>query len=135
MAITDTVLPVGGGPDGKSPIFVPAKTHVMWSVYSMHRRSDFYGEDAEEFRPERWEQLRPGWEYLPFNGGPRICIGRKCLYSSNFFASSQLFKAGLRDQVVKRGANVHTFRAIRTHGGQLHDYSAYARVPRSGKQG
>ena len=42
----------------------------------MHRRKDFYGEDAEEFKPERWETLRPGWEYLPFNGGPRICIGR-----------------------------------------------------------
>lgn len=43
----------------------------------MHRRKDFYGEDSDEFKPERWETLRPGWEYLPFNGGPRICIGRK----------------------------------------------------------
>lgn len=51
----------------------------------MHRRKDLFGEDAEEFRPERWldgegegkKGLRVGWEYLPFNGGPRICIGRK----------------------------------------------------------
>ena len=45
----------------------------------MHRRTDFYGLDAEEFRPERWEdgQLKPRWEYLPFNGGPRICIGQQ----------------------------------------------------------
>ena len=43
----------------------------------MHRRKDFYGEDAEEFKPERWESLRPGWEYLPFNGGPRICLGQQ----------------------------------------------------------
>ena len=34
----------------------------------MHRREDFYGPDALEFKPERWETLRPGWEYLPFNG-------------------------------------------------------------------
>lgn len=43
----------------------------------MHRRTDIYGADAGEFRPERWETLRPGWAYLPFNGGPRICIGQQ----------------------------------------------------------
>ena len=78
MSVVDTVLPLGGGPDGKSPLFIPAKTNVQYSVYTMHRRKDLYGEDADEFKPERWETLRPGWEYLPFNGGPRICIGRKC---------------------------------------------------------
>lgn len=43
----------------------------------MHRRRDLWGEDADAFRPERWAQRRPGWEYLPFNGGPRICIGQQ----------------------------------------------------------
>ena len=75
-AEVDTVLPKGGGDDGQSPLFVPKGQAVQWSLYSMHRRKDFYGDDAEEFKPERWETLRPGWEYLPFNGGPRICIGR-----------------------------------------------------------
>lgn len=68
MAIVDTVLPCGGGPDGQSPLLIPAKQNVVWSLYSMHRRKDYYGEDAEEFKPERWETLRPIWEYLPFNG-------------------------------------------------------------------
>lgn len=45
----------------------------------MHRRTDIYGPDALEFKPERWETLRPGWGYLPFNGGPRICLGRMSL--------------------------------------------------------
>lgn len=75
-AEVDTVLPRGGGDDGQSPLFIPKGQAVQWSLYSMHRRKDLYGEDAEEFKPERWETLRPGWEYLPFNGGPRICIGR-----------------------------------------------------------
>jgi cytochrome P450 len=45
----------------------------------MHHRKDIYGPDAEDFRPERWEnaQLRPQWAFLPFNGGPRICIGQQ----------------------------------------------------------
>lgn len=59
MAIKDTTLPVGGGPDGKSPIFIKKGQIVMYHVYVMHRRKDLYGEDAEEFKPERWETLRP----------------------------------------------------------------------------
>jgi cytochrome P450 len=77
VAFKDTVIPVGGGPDGKSPVFVPAGTIVGYWPYAMHRRTDIYGPDAEEFKPERWERLRPGWEYLPFNGGPRICLGQQ----------------------------------------------------------
>ncbi len=49
----------------------------------MHRRPDLYGMDAELFRPERWDEDMPlndnetnaKWGYLPFNGGPRICLG------------------------------------------------------------
>ena len=77
QAIRDTVLPIGGGKDGRSPIFVPEGQVVSYSPWSMHRREDFYGPDALEFKPERWETLRPGWEYLPFNGGPRICVGQQ----------------------------------------------------------
>ncbi|KAL8925403.1 MAG: hypothetical protein Q9208_003495 [Pyrenodesmia sp. 3 TL-2023] len=79
MAVADTVLPLGGGQDGKSPLFIPAGTNVGWNLYTMQRRTDIYGDDADEFKPERWETLRPSWAYLPFNGGPRICIGRKPL--------------------------------------------------------
>jgi cytochrome P450 len=43
----------------------------------MHRRKDIWGPDAEIFKPERWLSRRPGWDYLPFNGGPRICIGQQ----------------------------------------------------------
>jgi cytochrome P450 len=38
-----------------------------------------YGEDADIFRPERWEdgQLKEiGWGWLPFNDGPRVCLGK-----------------------------------------------------------
>ena len=71
------MLPLGGGPDGKDPLFVHKGTLVAYNLWAMHRRKDYFGEDVEVFRPERWETLRPGWEYLPFNGGPRICLGRE----------------------------------------------------------
>jgi len=76
MANKDTVLPFGGGPDGRSPSYVPRGRTVSYSVYAMHRDKTVYGEDADEFRPERWEHVRPGWQYLPFHGGPRVCPGQ-----------------------------------------------------------
>ncbi|OJJ52977.1 hypothetical protein ASPSYDRAFT_62601 [Aspergillus sydowii CBS 593.65] len=89
-AIRDTILPVGGGKDGQSPVFVPKGTAVSYSVYAMHRRKDFYGADAEEFRPERWANLRPGWEYLPFNGGPRICVGQQYALTEAAYITTRL---------------------------------------------
>ncbi|KAF8454449.1 putative cytochrome P450 alkane hydroxylase [Kalaharituber pfeilii] len=72
-----TTLPVGGGPDEKSPIVVEKGQRVAYTVYTLHRRKDIYGPDADEFKPERWDTLKPGWGYLPFNGGPRICLGQQ----------------------------------------------------------
>jgi cytochrome P450 len=77
MANKDTYLPVGGGRDGKDAVFIPKGGEVFYSVYSMHRLPEVYGPDATEYRPERWEKLKPGWAYIPFNGGPRICIGQQ----------------------------------------------------------
>lgn len=78
QAAVDTTLPVGGGPDGTQPIFVKKGTCILYYVYAMHRREDIFGPEPESFNPERWNGLRPGWGFLPFNGGPRICLGRKC---------------------------------------------------------
>jgi len=65
QANKDTTIPTGGGRDGKSKIFIPKGTNVEYSVHVMHRRKDIWGQDADEFRPERWEGRRAGWEFLP----------------------------------------------------------------------
>ncbi|RAH80287.1 phenylalanine ammonia-lyase [Aspergillus japonicus CBS 114.51] len=71
----DTVLPTGGGADGKSPIFVSKGTMVHIATYAMHRRHDLWGDDAEEFDPDRWLDQKQNWKFIPFLGGPRNCIG------------------------------------------------------------
>lgn len=55
----------------------------MYSPYAMQRRPDLYPEVSEKFAdpgifsPERWENWTPKpWQFIPFNGGPRICIGQ-----------------------------------------------------------
>ena len=76
-AIRDTTLPRGGGPDRQSPIFVPKGTQVLVPTYSMQHREDLWGDDVDEFKPERWQERKFGWDFIPFGGGARQCLGRK----------------------------------------------------------
>ncbi|KAL4889353.1 cytochrome P450 [Aspergillus ambiguus] len=77
VAARDTTLPRGGGADGAAPVYVRRGQVVTFSIFVMQRRRDLWGDDAEEFLPERWESRRAGWDYLPFGGGPRVCIGQQ----------------------------------------------------------
>ncbi|GAO16328.1 uncharacterized protein UV8b_05646 [Ustilaginoidea virens] len=80
-AARDTCLPRGGGPDGSHPIFVRKGQEVMYQVWSMHRRTDLWGEDADDFNPDRWATARQHFNFLPFNAGPRICLGQQFAYA------------------------------------------------------
>ncbi|KAB8304698.1 hypothetical protein EYC80_004062 [Monilinia laxa] len=102
VANKDTTLPRGGGKDGKSKIFVKRGSVVEYSSYALHRREDIWGEDVNEFKPERWEARKGGWEYLPFNGGPRICLGQQyALTEASFFIIRLLQKFDQMESVDK----------------------------------
>jgi cytochrome P450 len=57
---------------------VPRGSLVSITSYAMQRDARFFP-DPERFDPGRfaagWEQRLPRYAYLPFGGGPRICIG------------------------------------------------------------
>lgn len=79
VAVRDTTLPRGGGPDGSQPIFIPKGKQILVATYAMQHRADIWGEDVEEFKPERWEGRKVGWEFIPFGAGPRSCLGRELI--------------------------------------------------------
>ncbi|MEM8718850.1 MAG: cytochrome P450 [Cyanobacteria bacterium P01_G01_bin.39] len=50
-------------------------TSLMVSIYSLHHREDLYP-DAKQFKPERFlQKTYSPYEYIPFGGGNRRCIG------------------------------------------------------------
>jgi cytochrome P450 len=59
---------------------VPAGTLVCISPYTLHRHPAYW-DDPERFDPKRFapgaDADRPSHLYLPFGGGPRLCIGRQ----------------------------------------------------------
>lgn len=91
----DTTLPRGGGPEGKDPIFIPKGTMINYEVFAMHRDEKYYGKDARDFRPERWFEPstnKLGWAYLPFNGGPRICLGQQFALTEAYYITARLLQ-------------------------------------------
>ncbi|KAL9636695.1 MAG: hypothetical protein Q9204_002163, partial [Flavoplaca sp. TL-2023a] len=116
-ALEATTLPTGGGPDGTKPVMIRKGEAVGYSVYVMHRLKKLYGEDADSFRPERWDPdvenavdlKNIGWGYLPFNGGPRICLGQEfALLEAGYVVVRILqkfrsFELGLKDKDVVVG--------------------------------
>ena len=59
---------------------VPVGMTIFISPWVLHRDSRYF-DDPGEFRPDRWasglaKQL-PRFAYMPFGGGPRVCIGNR----------------------------------------------------------
>ncbi|KAI3519537.1 hypothetical protein L1887_08737 [Cichorium endivia] len=58
---------------------------VGYMAYPMGRMTYIWGEDAEEFRPERWLkngvfQPESPYKFIAFQAGPRICLGKEFAY-------------------------------------------------------
>jgi Cytochrome P450 len=73
----------------QKPLYIPAGTKTSYSVFLMHRRKDLWGPDAEEFDPDRFLDerlkkylLKNSFIFLPFNAGPRICLGQQVRFPS-----------------------------------------------------
>jgi len=72
-------------PDGTQ---LPKGAIVIWATWAMGRSKNIWGEDADEFRPERWlvggekggettVKSMSAFEFPVFNGGPRSCLGKR----------------------------------------------------------
>ncbi|XP_073023717.1 LOW QUALITY PROTEIN: cytochrome P450 86A1-like [Primulina eburnea] len=78
--VSDDILP-----DGTE---LPAGSTVTYSIYSMGRMKNIWGDDCMEFKPERWlsesgdhfEPAKDTYKFVAFNGGPRTCLGKELAY-------------------------------------------------------
>ena len=81
-----TTLP---GSRGTARIPVPKDTKVVFNTFVLHRSPDLFGDDADKFRPERWEEgQKDEYAYLPFGHGPRVCPGR--MYPHSGFSEAAI---------------------------------------------
>jgi cytochrome P450 len=87
-----------------------AKTRVMASIYLSHQ-DERYWDSPQRFQPERFapgSKRPPAFTYIPFGGGPRICIGA-------FFA--QVEAKVVLARILQRFELSDTGRKVRLHMG------------------
>ncbi|KAI0671270.1 cytochrome P450 [Trametes maxima] len=84
---------------GQPDIYIPPRARCLYSVLLMHRRKDLWGPDALKFDPDRFldervqQYLVPNpFIFLPFNAGPRICLGQQFAYNEISFMLVRLLQ-------------------------------------------
>ncbi|KAL2472242.1 Cytochrome [Abeliophyllum distichum] len=60
---------------------IPADTLLMLPIMMVHRNPEYWGEDVNEFKPDRFAEgvlkaTKGKTAYFPFGWGPRVCIGQ-----------------------------------------------------------
>ncbi|CAI0439765.1 unnamed protein product [Linum tenue] len=81
LVIKETVLPRECREECRiSGYDVPLKTRVLVNAWAIARDPRYWGEDAEEFVPERFHDSKlsfrgTDFEFLPFGAGRRMCPG------------------------------------------------------------
>ena len=63
--------------------------------YHMHRRKELFGEDAHDYKPERWLDCKLaniGCTYIPFLHGFRTCLGKNFALSDASYALVRLLQ-------------------------------------------
>ncbi|KAL1543453.1 cytochrome P450 704C1 [Salvia divinorum] len=90
---------------------------VYYIAYAMGRMQYIWGDDAEEFKPERWLkngvfQPESPFKFVAFNAGPRTCLGKDFAYRQMKIVSAALlgfFRFRLSDE-----SNNVTYRTMLT---------------------
>ncbi|KAH3871925.1 cytochrome P450 4F1-like isoform X2 [Dreissena polymorpha] len=116
-------------------ITVPPGINVMINIWMLHHNEEVWGPDHWEFKPERFSKencakMDP-YQFVPFSGGPRNCIGQNFAMNEEKVVLAKLlhnfrfqlvpgFKVRRRLAAVMRAENgiMMTVERRKPHGGE-----------------
>jgi cytochrome P450 len=93
---------------------------VFVNVLGIQRRPDLF-RDADRFDPERFlgerEKEIPKFAYLPFGGGPRVCIGNHFALMEGHILLASIVGAARLDRLPGPDVRMEPLVTLRPHGG------------------
>ncbi|KAJ8062650.1 hypothetical protein OCU04_009172 [Sclerotinia nivalis] len=105
LALKNTILPLGGGPDGKSPLLVEQRDVAALNIWGPNHDKDIWGNDVDEFKPQRFIDKKMGWDFTLFLGGPRICPAQQQVLTQSVYLlvrmTRRFARIENRDQVLE----------------------------------
>lgn len=97
---------------------IPAGALVILSPYALHRRPDFWP-NPEGFDPDRFAEgsTPPRFAYIPFGGGPRLCIGNIFAQTEAALILARVSQCYRLDLLPGAHPKVDALVTLRPHGG------------------
>lgn len=89
---------------------IPAGCFIITPVYAINRLKKYWGDDADHFRPERWENSRNFHpvQFLSFGVGKRSCLGKEmAMHELKVLFSTLLTKCKL--ELTDRALHIDEF--------------------------
>lgn len=107
---------------------VPKGTYIITHAYTIHRLPEYWGEDANQFNPDRWrdaDKFHPT-QFIPFGLGPRSCVGKEfALCSIRKVMVSLLTR--YKFERCERTSDANLFRAF-VHMFLIIEFPTYVRI-------
>ena len=93
---------------------------IICLIYSLHRNPKYWS-NPEEFDPERFntenKKLQVPYSYIPFGGGPRLCIGNNFALMEMQFVLSMLIQRYQFELVSKEPVALNPLVTLRPENG------------------
>ncbi|KAK8527558.1 hypothetical protein V6N12_054764 [Hibiscus sabdariffa] len=106
-------------------LLLPARIEISIPMLQIHRDKELWGEDANEFKPERFVEgvsnaTKSQMAFLPFGWGPRICIGQNFAMMEAKMAMAMILKRFWFELSPAYAHSPYIFATVRPqHGAQI----------------
>lgn len=101
-------------------VTIPAGSLIVISLYTTQRNPEYWS-DPDVFDPDRFlpetAAARPRFAYLPFGGGPRLCIGNHFALQEAPLILAAIYQRYHLEMVSDEPVQIDALVTLRPHGG------------------